>query len=228
MQISLRLQALCRSENIRIKEERLAKLTWGNYSCIDRELELVYIKPSGINPSHILDSDISVVDLNGNHLSGLNPSVDTAIHLAIYNSNPEVSSICHSHSTYATAYAQSCKDILQRGTTHCDTFHKKISAISPPKEIYEAGKSHEKALGEFISFESCKDSSGAVLVAFHGPFVWSKDANAVDLAIALEEIAKISFLSETLGCSLELPEEISKFHWSRKHGREKWYGQDRN
>lgn len=222
------LREVCRVENVRIRDESLAKLSWGNYSCIDRSNGLVYIKPSGVDPSKIEDSDIAVVALNGKQVAGLKKSVDTDIHLSIYRSLVRVSSICHTHSTYATSFAQARRSIQQYGTTHCDVFPSEVRVIDPPPYIYALGKEHEKELGKFISESLTEDDFGAILVAHHGPFVWSQDLQAIDIAVALEEIAKMSFITEQLGSKKKVPVEVSRFHWSRKHGKESWYGQDGN
>lgn len=218
----------CLDENRKIQREGLAKLSWGNYSCIDREENLVYIKPSGANLLEITEKDISVVDLKNNHISGMKCSVDTPIHLAIYKKLQQVKSVCHTHSTYATAYSQSGRTIEMYGTTHADVSAGPIRNVDAPLNIYELGKDHEKSLGDFIADNLKEDDSCAILVKHHGPFTWSESYNAVDHAIAIEEIAKMACLTESLGCKERIPQEISSFHWQRKHGKEKWYGQDRN
>lgn len=226
--MSLNFFTRCLKENQKIQNHNLAKLSWGNYSCIDRSNELIYIKPSGVDLSAINENDISVVSLDGKQLSGMNCSVDTEIHLSLYRNFVEISSICHTHSTYATAFAQAGKDINMYGTTHADVFPSAVRAIAPPFEIYHK-KNHEKLLGEFISNNLKKfKKDSAVLVKHHGPFVWSTSFSAVDTAIALEEISKMAYLTETLGYTKNLPREISSLHWERKHGEDKWYGQSRD
>lgn len=222
------LREVCRVENVRIHAENLAKLSWGNYSCIDRSKGLVYIKPSGIDPSKIEDRDIAVVTLDGKQVAGLKKSVDTNIHLSIYQTLARVTSICHTHSTYATSFAQARRSIQQYGTTHCDVFPSEVRVIDPPTHIYSLGRDHEKELGKFISESLTENDFGAILVAHHGPFVWSQDFRAIDVAVALEEIAKMSFITEQLGSKKAVPVEVSRFHWSRKHGKGSWYGQGGN
>ena len=219
---------LCLSENQKIKSERLAKLTWGNYSCIDRENSLVYIKPSGVDINSIKPDDISVVDMNCNQFSGLKFSIDTPIHIELYKSMPHIRSICHNHSTYATSFAQANRNIQMYGTTHADMFTDDIRTIPVPLSIYETGDQHEKELGIYISKNLTPNDSGAVLVCSHGPFVWSDKNNAVDVAVALEEIAKMAYITESLGGRLRVSKVISNFHWNRKHGEDKRYGQDRD
>jgi len=226
--MSLTFFTRCLKENKKIKNSDLAKLSWGNYSCIDKNNGLVYIKPSGVDLDAINENDISVVDLEGNQLSGMKCSVDTQIHLSLYKNFEEITSICHTHSTYATAFSQAGKDINMYGTTHADVFPSAIRVITPPSEIYQK-KDHEKLLGEFIS-NSLKPfkNNGAIMVKYHGPFVWSANFSAVDIAIALEEISRMAYLTETLGCTKSLSCEISNLHWERKNGEGKWYGQNRD
>lgn len=215
----------CLQENKRIHSENLAKLTWGNYSLIDRKKSLIYIKPSGLALTSACASDIAVVNLDGKQLSGKKCSIDTNIHLEIYKSVPWISSICHTHSCYATAYAQSKKDIQMYGTTHADTFMSSIRTIVPPLDIYDKEDLHELELGLFITRSLTDQDTGGILVYRHGPFAWSSGLDAVDVAIALEEIAKMSYITENLGMSEHLEDQIKNFHWNRKHGAKKRYGQ---
>lgn len=225
--MKLDLLKKCLEENRRIQKEGLAKLSWGNYSCIDRTEGLVYIKPSGVNLFDISETDIAVVDLENLQLSGMKKSVDTQIHLSLYKKLQNVNSVCHTHSTYATAYSQSGKNIEMYGTTHADFAIDVIRNLQSPLDIYEQGKDHEKFLGNFIASKIEDRDNCAILVKHHGPFFWSKSYDAVDVAIAIEEIAKMAFLTELLGSKDRIPVEISNFHWDRKHGKEKRYGQDR-
>ena len=226
--LSSKLLEFCLVENKKIKKERLAKLTWGNYSCIDRKNSLVYIKPSGVDVESIKKEDIAVVDLDCKHVSGLKQSIDTPIHVEIYKSHPNISSICHNHSTYATSFAQANRSIQIYGTTHADVFAGCVRVISPPLSIYQTGEQHEKELGKYISKNILEKDTGAILLSSHGPFTWSRKKDAVDIAIALEEIAKMAYLTESMGGMLEVSNIISSFHWGRKHGKDKRYGQDRD
>tara|TARA_R100000008_G_scaffold4749_1_gene2976 strand:- start:15417 stop:16100 length:684 start_codon:yes stop_codon:yes gene_type:complete len=220
--------ALCLRENRKIKSENLAKLTWGNYSCIDRENSLVYIKPSGVDVEKMSESDIAVIDMSYNQLSGLKCSIDTPIHVEIYRAMTHISSICHNHSTYATSFAQANRDIQMYGTTHADMFVDTVRVINSPISIYEAGDQHEKELGVYIAKNLTSKDSGAILLSSHGPFTWSEKENAVDVAIALEEIAKMAYITESLGGRMKISSTISSFHWDRKHGKGRRYGQDGN
>lgn len=215
----------CLQENARIPLENLAKVTWGNYSLIDRSASLVYIKPSGVSLKEIDPYKIAVVDLSGRQISGLKRSIDTNIHLELYKSFPDISSICHTHSPYATSYAQAKKDINVYGTTHADTFAGPVRVIDPPLDIYSTGELHESLLGKFIVDSMVPSDSNAILVSHHGPFAWSSKLDAIDVAIALEEIAKMAYITEKLGTTSPIEENIKDFHWSRKHGTNKRYGQ---
>jgi len=215
----------CLYENTRIPQENLAKLTWGNYSLIDRNTSLVYIKPSGVNIKDLKYYQISVVDLDGQKVSGLKPSIDTKIHLQFYKYFSDISSVCHSHSTYATSFAQAKKDIKIYGTTHADTFAGPIRVIDPPIDVYSTGELHEFFLGNYIVDSITGSDSNAILISHHGPFVWSKKHDAVDVAVALEEVAKMAYLTEQMGTTVSINDEIKNFHWNRKHGENKRYGQ---
>lgn len=215
----------CLLENARIPSENLAKVTWGNYSIIDKNTSLVYIKPSGVNLKEVGHESMAVVELSGKQRSGMKCSIDTNIHLELYKKFPEISSICHTHSPYATAFAQSKKEIKAYGTTHADTFAGHVRVIDPPLDIYSAGENHETLLGKFMAQSITSIDSNAILVSYHGPFAWSSKADAVDVAIALEEIAKIAYITEQLGASTTIPDAIKDFHWNRKHGAKKRYGQ---
>ena len=152
--------SLCLSENRKIKSECLAKLTWGNYSCIDRANSLVYIKPSGVDTDNIKEEDISVVDLNLDQKAGLKYSIDTPIHVELYKALPNIKSICHNHSTYATSFAQANRDIQMYGTTHADMFIDVVRVIASPFSIYETGDQHEKELGMYIAKHLTPRDSG--------------------------------------------------------------------
>lgn len=215
----------CLLENSRIQQENLAKVTWGNYSLIDRTTSFVYIKPSGVSLKDIDYNQIAVVQLDGKQISGLKCSVDTNIHLEFYKKFSYISSVCHTHSTYATAYAQAKKDINIYGTTHADTFDGKVRVIDPPVEIYHSEELHEFLLGQHIVNSLTNEDNTAILVASHGPFVWSNKYDAVDVSIALEEIAKMAYLTESICNPQPIKKDIKNFHWNRKHGNNKRYGQ---
>lgn len=215
---------VCLAQNRRIVSESLAKLTWGNYSIIDRSNNLVYIKPTGIDLSSCSVEQIAVVDLDCHRVDGLKPSVDTKIHLELYKQFLDISSICHTHSPYAVAYAQAGMHIEVLGTTHADISRNAIKNIPVPEELFSLEADHEFELGKLIA-SSLSTDDAAVLLRSHGPFVWSKNLDAVDVAIAIEEVAKMAFLTRQLSTDNYTTNSLREFHWNRKHGSKRSYGQ---
>ena len=187
--------------NLDLVKHNLVIFTWGNVSAIDREKGLVVIKPSGVSYDSMKPSDMVVVDLQtGNVVEGdLNPSSDTPTHLVLYREFPKIGGIVHTHSTYATAWAQAGKDIPNIGTTHADYFHDEI----PCTEDMTANQmaEYEKETGTVIVDRIRKGNinpvhTPGVLVKNHGPFSWGKDAdNAVYNAVVMEQVAKMAFVS---------------------------------
>ena len=195
-------------------------------SAIDRESGYVVIKPSGVKYEDMTAEDMVVVDLDGKIVEGrLNPSSDTPTHLELYKAHKEIGGIVHTHSTYATAFAQAGKDIRAYGTTHADYFYGDIPCTRSltENEMME----YEKNTGVIIN-ETVKDtvSIPACLVKNHGVFAWGKDADeAVYHATVTEEVAKMAYITETLGCSQSFPQYIADKHYNRKHGKSAYYGQ---
>ena len=228
--------------NLDLVKHNLVIFTWGNVSGIDREKGLVVIKPSGVDYDKMKASDMVVVDLaTGKVVEGdLNPSSDTPTHLVLYREFPEIGGIVHTHSTYATAWAQAGRDIPSLGTTHADYFHDDIPCTRDMKKKEIFGE-YEKETGKVIveRFKSIKPmDTPAALVKNHGPFTWGTDAdNAVHNAVVLEEVAKMAFLANTLHLAGSIymgPLETNKpsmnrhlieKHYSRKHGPDAYYGQ---
>lgn len=212
--------------NLDLVKNRLVLFTWGNVSAIDRESGYVVIKPSGVKYEDMTAEDMVVVDLDGKIVEGkLNPSSDTPTHLELYKAHKEIGGIVHTHSTYATAFAQAGKDIRAYGTTHADYFYGDIPCTRSltENEIME----YEKNTGVIIN-ETVKDtvSIPACLVKNHGVFAWGKDADeAVYHATVTEEVAKMAYITETLGCSQSFPQYIADKHYNRKHGKSAYYGQ---
>lgn len=212
--------------NLDLVKNRLVLFTWGNVSAIDRESGYVVIKPSGVNYEDMAAEDMVVVDLDGKIVEGrLNPSSDTPTHLELYKAHKEIGGIVHTHSTYATAFAQAGKDIRAYGTTHADYFYGDIPCTRSltENEMME----YEKNTGVIIN-ETVKDtvSIPACLVKNHGVFAWGKDADeAVYHATVTEEVAKMAYITETLGCSQSFPQYIADKHYNRKHGKSAYYGQ---
>ena len=212
--------------NLDLVKNRLVLFTWGNVSAIDRESGYVVIKPSGVKYEDMTAEDMVVVDLDGKIVEGrLNPSSDTPTHLELYKAHKEIGGIVHTHSTYATAFAQAGKDIRAYGTTHADYFYGDIPCTRSltENEMME----YEKNTGVIIN-ETVRDtvSIPACLVKNHGVFAWGKDADeAVSHATVTEEVAKMAYITETLGCSQSFPQYIADKHYNRKHGRSAYYGQ---
>lgn len=215
--------------NLDLVKQDLVIFTWGNVSGIDREQGLVVIKPSGVSYEDMKVSDMVVVDLEtGRVVEGdLNPSSDTATHLVLYKAFPNIKGVVHTHSTYATAWAQAGKDIPNIGTTHADYFYKDI----PCTADMTAGQmeEYEKETGEVIvkRFEGINpDHTPGVLVKNHGPFSWGKSpANAVYNAKVMEQCAKMAFISYMVNPETTMNPLLIEKHYMRKHGPNAYYGQ---
>ncbi|MBR6306964.1 MAG: L-ribulose-5-phosphate 4-epimerase [Bacteroidales bacterium] len=228
-------QKVCKA-NLDLVKHGLVLFTWGNVSAIDRESGLVVIKPSGVSYDVMKPSDMVVVDLEGNVVEGsLRPSSDTPTHLVLYKAFPEIGGIVHTHSTYATAWAQAGLDIPNIGTTHSDYFHTDIPCTRNMKKAEVMGE-YEKETGNVIA-ECFKGISPmdtpAVLVCNHGPFAWGTDADsAVHNAVVLEEVAKMAFISCAINsCGTDYPSmnrHLIEKHYSRKHGPDAYYGQKKH
>ena len=223
--------------NLDLVKHGLVIFTWGNVSAIDRATGLVVIKPSGVSYETMRAEDMVVVDLDGNVVEGdLRPSSDTPTHLVLYRAFPEIGGVVHTHSTYATAWAQAGLDIPNIGTTHADYFHDDIPCTRDMKKSEVFGE-YEKETGNVIveRFKGMNPvDTPAVLVKNHGPFTWGTDAdNAVHNAVVLEQVAKMGFVAVTLNLStLDLVNHkpsmnklLIEKHYSRKHGPNAYYGQ---
>lgn len=215
--------------NIDIVKHGLVIFTWGNVSAIDRERKLVVIKPSGVSYDNMNSDDMVVVDMNGNAVEGkYKPSSDTATHLELYKAFPEIGGIVHTHSTYATAWAQAGLDIPNIGTTHADYFSDDIPCTRDMTEAEVKGD-YEKDTGTVI-IERFKDLNPVhipgVLVKNHGPFSWGSNADdAVHNAVVLEQVAKMAFISNQVNPNLTMNKLLIQKHFSRKHGPDAYYGQ---
>lgn len=215
--------------NLELMEHGLVIFTWGNVSAIDRGSGLVVIKPSGVSYDGMKPEDMVVVNLEGNVIEGeLNPSSDTPTHLALYKAWPEIGGVVHTHSTYATAWAQAGLDIPNIGTTHADYFHKAIPCTENMTE-QEVEGAYELETGNVIvrRFDGMNPlHTPGVLVKNHGPFTWGKDAfDAVHNAVVLEQVAKMAHIAFCINPALSMNECLVEKHFSRKHGPDAYYGQ---
>lgn len=216
--------------NLELPKHGLVTFTWGNVSGIDREKGLVVIKPSGVEYDDMTEEDMVVVDMEGNVVEGhYKPSSDTATHLELYKAFPNIGGVVHTHSRWATTFAQAGRGIPALGTTQGDYFYGEIPCTRKmtPQEI---GGAYEKETGTVIveTFrELDPDAIPAVLVHSHGPFTWGTDAmNAVHNAVVLEEVAFMDFHAFQLNPNLDcMQQELLDKHYLRKHGKNAYYGQ---
>lgn len=219
--------------NMELPKRGLITYTWGNVSGIDRETGYFVIKPSGVDYEKMTVEDMVVLDLNGNKIEGrYKPSSDTPTHMELYKKYPEVGGIVHTHSSWATSFAQAGRGIPLYGTTHADYF---LGSIPCARSLTseEINGEYEKNTGLVIieTFEKEKRNpmhTPGVLCINHGPFTWGKDAmEAVHNAVVLEEVAKMAFRTEMLNKDVkEAPDVIRDKHFNRKHGEGAYYGQD--
>ncbi|EHC5632024.1 L-ribulose-5-phosphate 4-epimerase AraD [Campylobacter coli] len=225
---SLREQVL--KANISLVKENLVVLTWGNVSAINNQ-GIVAIKPSGVEYSKMSSNDIVLLDLDGRVLEGqLKPSSDTPTHLVLYKQYPEIKCIIHTHSPYATAFAQAGKSIQALGTTHADYFFGDIpiTRALTKEEVevdYEANTG--KVILETIAGKNALDVPG-ILVKQHGVFVWGDTIKkALENSVVIEQIAYMNYLTLNLNPHIEtIPKFILNKHFSRKHGKSAYYGQN--
>jgi len=216
--------------NLDLVKYNLVTLTWGNVSGISREENLVVIKPSGVDYDKMTANDMVVVDLSGKVVEGnLRPSSDTPTHVELYNAFQSIGGIAHSHSEYATIFAQACREIPCFGTTHADAFYGNVplTRFLTKKEVKE---DYELNTGKAIIQRFKKLDPVAVpgvLVAGHAPFTWGKNAgDAVKNNLILERIAFMALHSLDLNSKLKpLPKHILEKHYQRKHGPNAYYGQ---
>jgi len=218
--------------NMELPRRGLVTYTWGNVSGINRDRGLMVIKPSGVAYETLTPDQMVVVDLQGNPVEGtLRPSSDTPTHLALYNAFPQLGSIVHTHSTYATAWAQACLDIPCFGTTHADYFRGPIPCCRPlTAQEVDTGYEHHTGIVIAETFAQ-RDLSPvhmpAVLCANHGIFTWGADAaQAVYHAVVLEEVAKMALLTQQIHPTApSAPQHLQDKHFLRKHGPNAYYGQ---
>ncbi len=227
------LKELVCKANLELPKYGLVTFTWGNVSGVDRESGLMVIKPSGVEYDNMTAEDMVVVSLEtGEKVEGKwKPSSDTATHVALYNAFPEIGGIVHTHSRWATSFAQAGRGIPAYGTTHGDYFYGEIPCTRKmtPEEI---GGEYEKETGNVIieTFDGIDENTiPAVLVNSHGPFSWGTDPeNAVHNAVVLEELAFMALQTEVLNPEVKvMQQELLDKHFLRKHGKNAYYGQDK-
>jgi L-ribulose-5-phosphate 4-epimerase len=223
-------QIVCKA-NLELPKHGLVTFTWGNVSGVDRERGLMVIKPSGVEYDNMTPQDMVVVSLaTGERVEGKwKPSSDTATHVALYNAFPNIGGIVHTHSRWATSWAQAGRGIPAYGTTHGDYFYGTIPCTRPMRPAEIAGE-YEKETGNVIveTFAGKNpEDIPAVLVHSHGPFTWGSDPmNAVHNAVVLEELAFMAFHTEALNPEAKaMQSELLDKHYLRKHGKNAYYGQ---
>ncbi|MDR1482330.1 MAG: L-ribulose-5-phosphate 4-epimerase [Synergistaceae bacterium] len=224
-----RLKREALEANISLPKHGLVALTWGNVSVIDHEGGFIVIKPSGVEYESLKLDDMAVVDLSGKHLEGLKPSSDTKTHIELFKAFPKIGAVVHTHSRWATVFAQAGAGIPALGTTHADYYYGEIPCTRrmTPSEIEG---DYERETGRIIAetFRNIDPMSvPAVLVHSHGPFCWGVDARrAVENAAVLEEVAMTAWHAQTLNAALpSIQRELLDRHYLRKHGESAYYGQ---
>lgn len=217
--------------NMLLPKYNLVTFTWGNVSQIDRETGYFAIKPSGVDYDKLTPDDMVIMDLEGNKIEGrYNPSSDTPTHLELYRAFPKIGGVVHTHSPWATSWAQAGRGIPCYGTTHADYMYGEIPCVRClTKE--EIDTAYEKNTGLLI-VDYFKDKNyeavPAVLCKNHGPFTWGKDGHeAVHNAVVLEEVAKMAARCEMINPQVKpAPQELQDKHYYRKHGANAYYGQN--
>jgi L-ribulose-5-phosphate 4-epimerase len=219
--------------NLLLPKYNLVKFTWGNVSGIDREKDLMVIKPSGVEYDKMKAEDMVVVDLNsGEKVEGnLNPSSDTPTHIALYKAFDQIGGITHTHSPWATMFAQGGMGIPPLGTTHADYFYGEIPCTKKmPKEMID--EFYEAQTGNLIiqtlkERNICASQVPSCLVYSHGPFSWgTSPSNSVHNAVVLEEIAFMAWHNIVIDPKIQpIQKELLDKHYLRKHGKNAYYGQ---
>jgi L-ribulose-5-phosphate 4-epimerase len=215
--------------NLALPAHGLVTLTWGNASGVDRERELVAIKPSGVSYEELTAADLVIVDLDGNVVAGdKRPSTDTPTHLALYRAFEEIGGIVHTHSRWATVWAQAQREIPLLGTTHADLMAESVP-LTRQLTAEEVQRDYEGETGtvliELIGDRA--DEIPAALVRGHAPFCWAPSpAAAVTVAVTLEEVARLALLTRMLSPDGgPLADLLRDKHYQRKHGPNAYYGQ---
>lgn len=215
--------------NLDLVMHGLVIFTWGNVSGIDRERGMIVIKPSGVSYENMVPADMVVVDLDGQRVEGkYKPSSDTETHLVLYQNFKNIGGIVHTHSEWATSWAQAGRSIPAIGTTHADYFYGEIPCTRKMTEE-EINGAYERETGQVIVEcfrELDPDHIPGVLVNNHAPFSWGINVhNAVHNAVVLEEVAKMTFRTLTLNPAAAMSQTLLDRHFRRKHGQDAYYGQ---
>ncbi len=226
-------------EDVWLANKELAKsglvvLTWGNVSGVDRAAGVMAIKPSGVDYDGLKPEDIVILSIDsGEKIEGsLRPSSDTASHLLLYQEFDSIGGVVHTHSAYATSWAQACREIPCLGTTHADYFYGSVPLTRQltPEEIKEA---YERNTGAVIVERFVEDSLDpsqfpGVLLPNHGVFTWGKDPmSALESSVVVEEVAKMGFHTMLLNPQASIPQTLLDKHFLRKHGPGAYYGQEK-
>ena len=217
--------------NLKLPKYGLVTFTWGNVSEIDREKNVIAIKPSGVEYDDMGIDDIVVIDLDGNTIEGeLNPSSDTLTHIEIYKAFNNVDGIVHTHSRNATIWAQAGLDIPALGTTHADYLYGNIPCtrqLTPAEIEGEYEKNTGLVIIEEFKRRAIEPSAvPSVIISGHAPFSWGKNADdAVHNAVVLEEVATMALGTRVLNAGINIQKELSDKHYNRKHGKDAYYGQ---
>ena len=217
--------------NMLLPKYGLVTFTWGNVSQIDRETGYFAIKPSGVDYDKLTPDDMVIMDLEGNKIEGrYNPSSDKPTHIELYKAFPNIGGVVHTHSSWATSWAQAGRSIPCYGTTHADYIYGEVPCLrcltkEEIEEAYEENTGH-LIVGEFLRMKKEPMAVPAVLCKNHGPFAWGKDAmDAVHNAVVLEEVAKMAFISFCVNPNTTMNPLLIEKHFSRKHGPNAYYGQ---
>ena len=225
-----KLREIVCAANLELVRQGLVTLTWGNVSGIDRERGLMVIKPSGVAYERLTPESLVITDLEGRVVEGdYAPSSDTPTHVRLYQAFPNIGGVVHTHSTFATAFAQAGRELPCLGTTHADHFHGTVPVARLPSEA-EVRDRYEHNIGGLIveRFRNLNpDAIPGVLAAGHGPFTWGPDPRkAVENAVALEAVAQMAATTFSL-CPevVSLSAYILDKHYGRKHGPGAYYGQ---
>ena len=226
------IKSRCLNANLKIRFHNLSIFTFGNVSLIDREKNIIAIKPSGVPYEELDEEKIVILDLEGNIIEGtLNPSSDTKTHVYLYQKWEEINSICHTHSTYAVGWSQSLQDVTVYGTTHADHLTKDIPCTSPMEDSLIEGNYELNTGVQIVNHFNYNNLNPKevqmCLVGSHGPFTWGNDEiESIYNSVVLEEICKMAFITKKINPEVKrIKKTLIDKHYKRKHGKDSYYGQ---